>query len=270
MSQTSRNQGKPPDPEAPDFLRAALAYALRLKWPVFPCKPRGKDPLTPHGFKAATTDETTIRGWWKRWPKANIGVPTGVKFWVLDIDPRNGGDESLMQLVAKHGPLADTLRQTTGGGGQHYLYEIPDQQVIGCHTGVWDGIDVKGQGGYILVPPSIHPSGNPYVWDSAKRSIREEPINPASSWSIAGITAATNGHAGEPFNLPEKIPHGKQHKTLFQMGCSMRHKGCGYDEARARPFQDLAPRAAGGLHARGPSMSCSSSGIPRMPPTKGT
>lgn len=219
--------------EANPFLRAALAYAARLKWPVFPLKPRAKEPLTPHGHKDATLEEKIIRDWWRQWPKANIGIPTGIRFWVLDVDPRNGGEESLMPLIARHTALADTIRQQTGGGGSQYLYQLPAQQKIGCHTAVWPGIDVKGEGGYVVVPPSVHPSGKEYFWDTAKKSILEETINPANPWLIVEIMAATNHTGGEPFHLPEKIKKGEQHKTLFKMGSAMRHKGCGYEEILA-------------------------------------
>lgn len=217
-------------PEPNPFLRAALFYALRLKWAVFPLKPRMKEPLTAHGFKEASLDEAQIRQWWKQWPNANIGIPTGIWFWVLDCDPRNGGDQSLMQLVAKHGALADTIQQVTGGGGSQRLYEPPDQMVIGCHTGVWDGIDIKGRNGYIVAPPSIHPSGNAYSWDGST-PITEQTIAPANGWLLAEILNRTNGHRpGEPFELPEKIKKGQQHTTLFKMGASMRRKGCGEAE----------------------------------------
>lgn len=218
--------------ESNPFLRAALAYAARLKWPVFPVKPRAKEPLTPHGHKDATLDEKIIRGWWAKWPTANIGVPTGVEFWALDIDPRNGGEESRAQLVAKHGALKDTIQQTTGGGGSQRLYEMPDQQVIDCHTAVWPGIDVKGAGGYIVVPPSIHPSGKAYTWDTAKRSILEETLQPADAWLIEEIGAALRGKTASngPFELPKKIEKGERHKTLMRMASSMRHKGAGFDE----------------------------------------
>ena len=216
------------------LLDAAVFYARRLHQPVFPLKPREKIPLTPHGHKDATRDEKLIREYWSQYPNANIGIPTGLDFWVLDIDPRNGGEESLATLVQRHGPLADTRRQTTGGGGSQFLYQMPEQQKIGCHTGVWPGIDVKAEGGYIVVPPSIHPSGKPYAWDTASNhTILDEPINPANTWLIVEILAATNGHAGDPFHLPDKIKKGVQHKTLFQMGAAMRAKSCGYDEILA-------------------------------------
>jgi len=217
------------------FLRAALAYAARLGWPVFPLKPRAKEPLTAHGHKDATLDETIIRQWWKKWPKANIGIPTGVAFWALDVDPRHGGDDSLMALVARHTALADTIQQMTGGGGSQLLWQNPPGAKMPCHNGVWPGIDVKGEGGYIVVPPSIHPSGKEYVWDTAKKSILEERINPANPWLVVEIMAAANHHTGptEPFELPERIPKGKRHPTLFRMGCAMRHKGCGHPEILA-------------------------------------
>lgn len=221
------------------FLRAALAYAGRLRWPAFPLKPHSKDPITTHGFKDATLDEKIIRGWWTRWPDANVGLPTGIHFWVLDIDPRNGGEESRALLVARHGALSDTIRQMTGGGGSQWLYAMPDQQKIGCHTAVWPGIDVKAEGGYIVAPPSIHPStGRKYEWDTAKRSILEEALVPADAWLIQEIMAATNHQGeGERFELPEKILKGAQHKTLFQMGCAMRAKNCGYEEILAALWQ---------------------------------
>lgn len=212
------------------LLRAALAYVQILFWPAFPLQPRSKDPLTPHGFKDATLDTKQIVEWWTKWPNANIGIPTGVKFWAFDCDPRNGGDQSLMQLVAKYGALADTIMQITGGGGSQRLYEPPDQMRIGCHTGVWDGIDIKGEGGYIVVPPSIHPSGKAYVWDGSA-PITKQTITPANPWLLTEILNRTNGHhPGEPFHLPEKIKKGQQHTTLFKMGSSMRRKGCGEAE----------------------------------------
>jgi hypothetical protein len=211
--------------KANPLLRAALFYALRLGWPVFPLKPKAKEPLTKHGFKDATTNEAQIRAWWAKWPNANVAIRTGEKFWVLDVDPRHGGDQSLMQLVAQHGALTDTLQQTTGGGGQQYLYEIPAHQKIGCLTKVWDGIDVRGEGGYIVCPPSIHPDTHkPYIWDGLT-PITKQVIAPAPVWLLEEL-AKTKQPPNGAFALPEQIKHGEQHTTLFRMGCAMRHAGC--------------------------------------------
>src|SRR5688572_11837531 len=98
----------------------ALRYSER-SLPVFPV--RGKLPLTAHGFKDATTDASTIRGWWEQWRDANIAMPTGRAsgLIVVDVDPRHGGDASLAALEEKYGPLPETLESRTGGGGTHFF-----------------------------------------------------------------------------------------------------------------------------------------------------
>ncbi|MGC8960204.1 MAG: bifunctional DNA primase/polymerase [Chloroflexia bacterium] len=148
--------------ESPACQLAALSYAAR-GWPVFPCRPRGKTPLTPHGFKDATCDPETIRAWWERWPDANIAIPTGAPsgLLALDVDPRSGGDESLRELEQRYGPLPRTVESLTGGGGRHILFRCPNSMRCGKLA---EGIDIKANGGYIIVPPSVHPNGRPYVW----------------------------------------------------------------------------------------------------------
>ena len=87
----------------------------------------GKHPRTLHGFKDATTDLALIEAWWKQWPDANIGIPTGTPsgLLVLDVDPRNGGQESLDGLIVEHGRFPDTAEQMTGGGGRHIIFRHP-------------------------------------------------------------------------------------------------------------------------------------------------
>ena len=81
------------------------------------CHSPGKHPLTKNGVKDATNTPGTILGWRGRWPDSNTGVATGRGLVVLDIDPRNGGDESLAELIEKYGPLPETVTVSTGGGG---------------------------------------------------------------------------------------------------------------------------------------------------------
>ena len=122
------------------MLRGALSYTARGV-PVFPCEPSGKRPLTKGGFWDATTDGALIRGWWGRWPKANIGVPTGTAsgLLVLDVDAAEGL-ESIADLELLLGQPPPAARAVTGRGGEH-LY-------LGA------GLDVRGEGGYVIVPPS--------------------------------------------------------------------------------------------------------------------
>src|SRR5450759_4799236 len=141
--------------------RAALRYA-RMGLPVFLCKPGGKEPLTPHGFKDATTDLQQIGKWWRRWPKANIGLATGSRSGLiaLDVDPQNGGDESLTALRAGR-KIPKTAKQLTGGGGRHFFFRDPGG--IRCGT-LGPGLDVKSDGGYVIVAPSVHHTGKHNCW----------------------------------------------------------------------------------------------------------
>lgn len=156
------------------FTTNALAYAKHLNWPVFPLngkKPFKEEGLTEHGYLDATTDPEVIKKWGKRWPNANIGVPTGVAInaVVLDVDPRNGGSESLFELISQHGTLPETVSQKTGGGGMHYFFQHPGKE-ISCKSDIKPGIDIKADGGYIVVAPSIHPiSKQAYKWDVSPR-----------------------------------------------------------------------------------------------------
>ena len=138
------------------LLKAALSYARRAI-PVFPCELGGKRPLTYNGFWDATTDMKRIEVWWGRWPAANVGVPTGKKsgLLVLDVDPRGGGPESLLALERTNGPLPRTSRARTGGGGMHVFFRYPAGKEVRNSTGwLGAGLDVRGEGGYVVVPPS--------------------------------------------------------------------------------------------------------------------
>jgi len=146
------------------LLRAALAYAGRGV-PVFPCEPGAKRPLTRNGHWDATTDPRAIRRWWGRWPTANVGVPTGSKSGVvvLDVDPDAGGSESLAKLERAGGPAPTTARARTGGGGIHLFFRHPSGTEIRNSAGLLGaGLDVRGEGGYVVVPPSR--TRGPYRW----------------------------------------------------------------------------------------------------------
>ena len=157
------------------LLDAALAYAKR-GWPVFPCHGAkagrctcgrttcgspGKHPRVEHGLKEASTDPTVIRSWWTRWPDANIAITTGGEFGlaVLDEDPDHGGSESLHDLEQRYGKLPPTPKNLTGGGGVHHLYRRPGVTIKNSAGKLGPGLDVRGDGGYIIAPPSRHISG---------------------------------------------------------------------------------------------------------------
>ncbi len=144
-----------------DLGEQAMHYA-DVGWPIFPLAPRGKSPLTSHGFKDAVADSEIVRSWWKRWPNANIGLWTR-DFTVLDVDPRHGGDESLLDLThSQHQSVMNTVSVVTGGGGAHYYFRGSTKLKT-----AGPGLDVKSVKGYVILPPSIHPSGKTYEWEYA-------------------------------------------------------------------------------------------------------
>ena len=158
----------------------ALNYAS-IGWSVLPlhfitergcscgkkCKSPGKHPIESGGFKQATIDQVKIESWWRKHPNANIGVATGEKsgIFVLDIDPKNGGDDSLDKIEAEYEKVADSVLAITGSKGKHFVFKYPGE--IGkCKTELYPGVDTRGDGGYIVVAPSNHSSGTEYFWDS--------------------------------------------------------------------------------------------------------
>lgn len=142
--------------ETPSRVDDALRYA-RDGWRVLPVFPGEKRPRLKDWPTAATTDTEVIREWWTRMPDSNIGLACGREsgFFVLDIDPKNGGDESLAALVAEHGELPYTFTVRTGSGGTHYYFAMPDFEVTNSPGRLkGTGIDVRGEGGQVLAPPS--------------------------------------------------------------------------------------------------------------------
>lgn len=171
-------------------ISVALAYAAR-GWPVFPCHPLNKRPLTEHGFKEATTDAFQIRAWWKTHPMAMIGIPTGAKagFWVLDIDTdRSKGKDGLGSLAA-HGydlsDLMDTVAGNTASGGYHIFFRYdPGRPVTNARGALKPFLDVRGEGGYIVAPGSIRADGNRYAWLNPPD---EMEIGDAPAWLMETI-----------------------------------------------------------------------------------
>jgi len=208
------------------ILAAALAYAQR-GWPVMPLN--GKKPITENGSHDASTDPDIITQWWAKHPRANIGLATGIRFWVLDVDTKSGGDDSLESLELQHGKLPDTLTAITGTKGKHYLFAIPNTFAVRNSQGlIADGIDTRGAGGYIVAHPSIHPdTKRRYEWDGIEEW-HDQTIQPAPEWLISLLREKQ--HTTTPSVIPTKIPKGKQHATLVSIAGSMRKRGLEFAE----------------------------------------
>jgi putative DNA primase/helicase len=207
---------------------AALDYARR-GWPVFPLKPKTKDPdgkLAPNGYLSAKTDPETVRGWWQKSPQANIGIACTPKLLVLDEDPRHKGDITLKELLREASQDGfETLTSLTGNGGRHFVFEHPPNGIK--QSAIGEGLDVWSKG-YFVAPPSIHPeTGRTYCWQDPNA-----PVTPAPYWLLtiiremnqrksAGKTTAT---ADGP------IPEGQRNDTLFREGCRLRGRGLTVEE----------------------------------------
>ncbi len=142
------------------MLEAALGYAGR-GIPVFPVKPKGKMPLTRNGFKDASTDEKQIRAWWVKWPSANIGlVPGPANLVVVDYDREEG-----LKFARERGWLEKETPSVVTARGRHFYYAKPPDLHI-PNAMPHPQIDIRSDSGYVLAPPSIHPSGHLYIWEN--------------------------------------------------------------------------------------------------------
>lgn len=192
----------------PTTLDYALAYA-RLGWAVLPvwsvdshgqCRcgrpnaekghKAGKHPqsnLVPHGHQDATTDEQTIRDWWAVDPDAGIGISLAASgLLALDIDPQNGGRETLTALEAEHGVLHSDCTAVTQGGGEHRLFKADPEMTYPGTLGA--GLDLKHHG-YICVAPTLGPSGV-YRWDAGHSPIsKSSPAQPSPLPSLIASKA---------------------------------------------------------------------------------
>jgi Bifunctional DNA primase/polymerase, N-terminal len=143
------------------------------------CAQVGKHPLgslVPHGLKDATCNRARILAWWTQWPQANIGLATGHRFDVLDVDGP-AGEQAIRQLAAEHGLVSSGPLVRTGGGGWHYY--LAPTGLGNVHPRGLDHVDWRGRGGYVVAPPSRHRSGRPYQWVAGRDLDQPVPLVPA-------------------------------------------------------------------------------------------
>ena len=184
----------------------SLEYALKyaeISWSVFPChfindgacscgktdcNSPGKHPMTRHGVKEASNDPSIVREWWEQSPRANIGIATGPDsgVFVIDLDGQEGID-AFATLQEENGPVPSTPTVWTGGGGQHLFFAYPNSKVIKTRTKIGgQSIDVRGDSGYVIAPPSSHVLGKDYRWEVPPF---DSPLAVAPDWVLELITA---------------------------------------------------------------------------------
>ena len=224
-------------------LAAALSYAAR-GWAVFPlhyptpngqtacscgspsCESVGKHPRTRSGLMDATTNEDTIRGWWRTAPNANVGLRTGSGLVVIDIDPAAGGDgtwDALLVSIGGRALMPDTCEVLTGGGGRHYY--LSSSTPVPCSVGrIGLGVDVRGEGGYVVAPPSAHRSGKRYLWEASGDPADGVCLAPLPPW-LDRLCAAPKAVLRAPEAMPDAFPEGQRNSGLHRLASSLRAKG---------------------------------------------
>jgi hypothetical protein len=204
-------------PESPPAA-AVAAFAYRgLGWAVIPvhtpgargcscgragCPSPGKHPRVrwqTYAERGPGIEE--IRGWWRRWPDANVGVLTGrvSGVAVLDVDPRRGGDAALAGFEARWGPLPATTETLTGGGGRHLWLDAAGTGLPSAMLA--PGLELKADGGAVVTPPSLHESGRRYAWREGRAPWERAPA-PVPGW-LASLAGGTDGADGSRHPLGE-------------------------------------------------------------------
>ncbi len=255
------------------LLSNALAYAAR-GWYVLPVHTpgaqgcscgqdcggsAGKHPRTLHGHKDASRQPDVIWQWWHRWPEANVGIRTGQEsgLIILDVDARHGGEESLMTLEATYDRLPHTLHAHSGGGGRHLYFHYPGQRIPNsAQVGGYPGLDLRGDGGYIVAPPSLHQSGQHYAW-------QEEtcPLAALPEWMWALLTRRQEPPRTFPLmHRPPPTEHttqfwlrlalerarpGNRNVTGYWLACRLRDAGVSLTEAETIMTRYAVQVAAG-------------------------
>lgn len=206
------------------------------------CTSPGKHPTTPRGVLDATTNESQIRAWFGEFgnPHANIGIATGKESGLVVVDFDIAKGANVVELFERDNvDMPDTTIIKTGAG-LHFYYRYPSSgEIKNSVSRLGKFIDVRGQGGYVVAPPSRHASGARYQIQNDTDNLAEfpavwlktlnEPIAPAPA---PGPDKNGNGLYVPPHTnlvIPESITYGTQHDTLFRLGCSLRAKGLSFE-----------------------------------------
>src|SRR5271157_67749 len=218
-------------------LQAALEYT-RLGLRVIPLHDQRKEPRLKKWTKKATTDASLVRDWFERWSGSNLGIVSGKGLVVLDVDPKNGGTESLAHLIATHGPLPPTPEARTGSGGTHYFFSVDQGIAVANRAGFQPGLDIRGDGGYVVAPPSVHPStGAEYEWVRHP----DQGIAPIPRWLLTMIT--------QPAKTAGRLPTSKASK---QKSKKKREKPTGARHGSLKPVSQPRGRTGSGIRNKAP------------------
>ena len=211
----------------------AIDAALR-GWHVFPLRPRGKIPLTTHGYKDATNTPAQVKEWWEQFPDANIGIACGAsELLVLDVDGA-AGEESIAAVPIL---LDDPEPFVVSTGKGRHMYFRSNGKSYKNAVAIKPGLDIRTEGGSVVGPGSIHENGNQY------RVVRDVPIPPIPPWLEALLESyerdtsiimsrdkSTDLSTAESIEQGGRIPSGTRNPTLASLAGTMRRRGMSRDE----------------------------------------
>lgn len=209
------------------MLDSALKYA-QSAYPVFPCIPGTKKPMTEHGFKDASTDPEQIRRWWEQTPDANVAIATE-GLLVVDVD----GTENpwLRDQPDKLTELLGAPTATTPRGGKHFLFKQPVGARVGCSSGqIAEKVDIRANGGYLVVWPSIFQKKE-YQWESGELHLRADELPIAPDWLVTLAKEKMHGKLTKVMKgmlrSQPMIPEGERNATLASLAGRLRWHGFG-------------------------------------------
>lgn len=214
------------------------------------CTRVGKHPRIKDWENAASTDEDMIRAWWTKWPDANIGIACGPsKLAVVDVDKAGGGLRAWKLLKSTIGDVGGAAVQITGGGGRHYCFADPAGGFRNSQGKLAVGIDTRGVGGFIVVWPSVHGSGNTYEWKEHRSLIdhRPAPLPPklVEMLQVAKVATPANvdedaESGGAPGSYLNGVPKGMRDDELFRYALTLLRMGLAADEAEVLVLEKAA------------------------------
>ncbi len=200
----------------------AIHHYMRRGWSIIPVRPGDKRPLVRwEEFQHRHATEEEARGWFRTSPGAGVGIVTGAisGLVVIDVDLRHGGDAGLEKLEQEHGRLPTTVECRTGGGGRH-LYVAHPGGLIRNKVGLAPGVDLRGDGGYVVAPPSVHSSGVRYTWVEG-RGPECMAVAPLPDWvrRLAVEQPSRRGHSGAHWRqlVSEVVPEGERNNTIASL-----------------------------------------------------
>ena len=211
-------------------MRSAAFALLARGWSVIPVEARGKRPIVPWlEYQSRLATESEVEAWFDGRRTPNLGIVTGVlsDLVVLDIDSRHGGPQSLALLELEHGTLPDTVEAQTGGGGRHAYFVHPGG-LVHNRAGLAAGIDFRGDGGCVVAPPSVHPSGRRYQWVPG-RSPQETELAALPAWLLRFVHPS-GSRAGHPLShwrqlAREGVDEGTRNSTLASLAGHLLRQG---------------------------------------------